>query len=156
MILANLPSFGDFSCSFSNLFCISTSALDIPLYWPFPGDGPLCFTSDFVAPWDSLSCKAATRLQHRTFVFTYIAADKNFLISLRKYTQKHLSKANLLSTHNIFFCGQIKKWSWYITLCHGSHLGYQIRLPLAIENLMFEEFQDCHHGCHLGYWNWTN
>ena len=26
---------------------------------------------------------------------------------------------------------------------------------LAIQNLMlFEEFQDCHHGCHLGYWNW--
>ena len=29
-----------------------------------------------------------------------------------------------------------------------------IRLPLAIQNLMFfEEFQDCHHGYHLGYWN---
>ena len=27
------------------------------------------------------------------------------------------------------------------------HLGNQIRLPLAIQNLMlFEEFQDCHHG----------
>ena len=21
--------------------------------------------------------------------------------------------------------------------------------------MLFEEFQDCHHGCHLGYWNWT-
>ena len=35
-------------------------------------------------------------------------------------------------------------WSWYVILCHGGHLGYQIRLPLAIHNLMlFEEFQDC-------------
>ena len=32
---------------------------------------------------------------------------------------------------------------------------YHIKLPLAIQNLMlFEEFQDCHHGCYLGYWNW--
>ena len=47
-------------------------------------------------------------------------------------------------------------WSWYVTLCHGGHLGYQIRLPLAIQNLLlFEEFQDCLHGRHLGYWNWT-
>ena len=46
-------------------------------------------------------------------------------------------------------------WSWYVTLCHGGHLGYQIRLPLAIQNLMLcEKFQDCHHGRHLGYWNW--
>ena len=22
--------------------------------------------------------------------------------------------------------------------------------------MLFEEFQDCHHGRHLGYWNWTN
>ena len=35
-------------------------------------------------------------------------------------------------------------WSWYVTLCHSGHLGYQIRVPLAIENLMFVEFQDCH------------
>ena len=42
----------------------------------------------------------------------------------------------------------------YVTLCHGGHLGYQIQLPLAIQNLMlFEDFQDCHHGHHLGYWN---
>ena len=42
------------------------------------------------------------------------------------------------------------------TLCYGGHLGYQIRLPLAIQNLMlFEEFQDCHYGRHLGYWNGT-
>ena len=46
-------------------------------------------------------------------------------------------------------------WSWYVTLCHGGHLGYQIRLPLVIQNLMlFEEFQDCHHGRFLGNWNW--
>ena len=39
-------------------------------------------------------------------------------------------------------------------MCQGGHLGYQIRLPLAIQNLMlFEEFQDCLHGCHLGHWN---
>ena len=37
-----------------------------------------------------------------------------------------------------------------VTLCHGGQLGYKIRLPLAIQNLMlFEEFQDCHHGRHL-------
>ena len=41
-----------------------------------------------------------------------------------------------------------------VTLCHGGHFGYQIRLPLAIQDLMlFEEFQDCHHGRYLGYWN---
>ena len=40
-------------------------------------------------------------------------------------------------------------------MCHGGHFGYQIRLPLAIQNLMlFEEFQVCHHGHHPGYWNW--
>ena len=26
---------------------------------------------------------------------------------------------------------------------------------LAFSNLESEEFQDCHHGCHLGYWNWA-
>ena len=37
-------------------------------------------------------------------------------------------------------------------MCHGGHLGNQIRLPLAIQNLMlFGEFQDCHHGHYLGY-----
>ena len=42
--------------------------------------------------------------------------------------------------------------------CHGDAtiLGYQIRLPLAIKNLMlFEEFQDSRHGRHLGYWYCT-
>ena len=30
-------------------------------------------------------------------------------------------------------------WSWYVTLCHGDYLGYQMRLPLAIQNLMLFE-----------------
>ena len=47
-------------------------------------------------------------------------------------------------------------WSWYVTLCQGGYLGCQIKLPLAIQNLMlFKAFQDCHHGHYLGYWNWT-
>ena len=42
----------------------------------------------------------------------------------------------------------------YVTLCQGGHLGYHIRLLLAIQSLMlFEEFQNCHHGRNLGYWN---
>ena len=45
-------------------------------------------------------------------------------------------------------------WSWYVTLRHGGHLGNQIRLPLAILNLMlFEEFRDGYHGGHLEYQN---
>ena len=41
-----------------------------------------------------------------------------------------------------------------MTLCNDGHLGYQIRLPLEIQNLMLlEQFQYCYHG-YLGYWNW--
>ena len=49
-------------------------------------------------------------------------------------------------------------WIRLILICYSvpwRPSGYQIRLPLAIQSLMlFEEFQDCHHGHHLGYWNW--
>ena len=37
--------------------------------------------------------------------------------------------------HFTGYCSPGLGWSWYDTLCHGDHLGYQIRLLFAILNL---------------------